>query len=212
MQQENVLVEERKKEKVLVVDDSATIRELLRLILEGLGFENVYLAEDGYHSLEIFQKEKPDITFLDMNLPNMSGLETLKVMLAINPSSKIILTTAFPKTDKDVRNAIAQGAAYYLEKPLDRRKITEIVERIEKEGEKSREKEIMMSYIAKVEKVQSQITDNPSYLVFEFDSSHNFNDFSFSISKRKGISIKGLQFYKGKFVVTVEILPPHMVL
>ena len=208
MLQEKVMakMEGRLKKKVLVVDDSPSIRELMKIILEGLGFKSIYFTWDGYSSLEIFQREKPDVTFLDMNLPTMTGLETLKIMFTINPSAKIILTTAFPKTDKNVLDAISQGATYYLEKPLDRKKISDIVERIERE-ETGPEKSKMKMYLEKIEEVQSKLSEKTSYLVFDFDTSEEFNEFSTNLSNVRNVSVKSIQFYKGKFLVTVEILP-----
>ncbi|MFN3568254.1 MAG: response regulator, partial [Caldimicrobium sp.] len=64
--------------KILIVDDFATMRKIIRNILTQLGFKNILEADDGTTALEMLSKEKVDLVISDWNMPKMSGLELLK--------------------------------------------------------------------------------------------------------------------------------------
>ena len=65
---------------VLIVDDFATMRRILRNILKQLGFTNFVEAEDGTTALEVLEKQKIDLIISDWNMPKMTGLELLKAV------------------------------------------------------------------------------------------------------------------------------------
>ena len=79
---------------ILIVDDNASIRQLLRLFIENnTGFKICGEAENGAEGIEIAKKLKPDLILLDLTLPGMSGTEAAKALKSAMPQVKIILFT-----------------------------------------------------------------------------------------------------------------------
>ncbi|MFQ5892418.1 MAG: response regulator, partial [Candidatus Methanofastidiosia archaeon] len=145
----------KQKERVaLVIDDSPSVRDILKLHLKNLGFRKVYEASSGYDGIKIFQKENPDLVFLDMKMPRMNGLETLKIILSLNPKAKVILITAFEKSDSEVSDAIALGASDYLEKPIRRKKLLRIVENLSREDNGWEGPTSIDHALSKIERIQ----------------------------------------------------------
>lgn len=103
--------------KFLVVDDSRIARELLRSYIEKLGFEVVAEAKDGIEAIEKFQESSPDIIAIDLEMPNMKGIEASKEILKLNPQSHIILITSIIDK-KEVINALRIGIKKVLTKPF----------------------------------------------------------------------------------------------
>jgi two-component system, chemotaxis family, chemotaxis protein CheY len=110
----------------LVVDDSSTIRALLREILVSLDFK-VAEADDGATALEWLKKNGPaDVTCLDWNMPNMTGIQVVKYVRS-NPayaSMPILMCTSEVEMER-VALALQEGANEYIMKPFDREAIGE---------------------------------------------------------------------------------------
>ncbi len=104
--------------KILIVDDSRTSRKILRTILEGAGHEVIGEAVDGVDGVNKFQELSPEITTLDITMPNMDGLEALKEIKKINAAAKIIMVTAAGQQNKMVE-AIKSGASEFVTKPFE---------------------------------------------------------------------------------------------
>ena len=115
--------------KILIIDDEPNIRSLMVQGLSLEGFE-VFSAADGNTGLEILKKNKPSLIFLDLNLPQISGLEILKQIKLISPETVVIMLSG--GQDEDVaKEAIELGAYDYVTKPISLRKlIDEFVDRI----------------------------------------------------------------------------------
>jgi len=102
---------------VLVVDDEASIRESLEMFLGEKGYA-VRAAETGAQGLELWQRHHPQVVVLDVRLPDMSGLEVLRKIMARDPKANVIIITAFHDMDSTIA-AMRQGAYDFLNKPLD---------------------------------------------------------------------------------------------
>jgi CheY-like chemotaxis protein len=103
--------------RVLVVDDEPEVRFVLSEFLESRGFE-VAAAESGAKALAIVDEVAPHVVLLDVTMPEMDGLETLKRLAALKPGLPIIMVTA--NADVDVTSKLlALGAADYIPKPFD---------------------------------------------------------------------------------------------
>lgn len=108
------------KRTCLVVDDSRTLRGVLRRLLESLGF-TVVEAEDGLAALECCRRSMPDVVFLDWHMPRMDGLAFLLALRREFGGSKpvVIFCTSVDDIER-IQEALDAGADEYVMKPFDR--------------------------------------------------------------------------------------------
>ncbi len=103
--------------KVLVVDDELEVRQILQEFLAHRGYD-VYAAESGPEALNALDTFKPDVVLLDVLMPGMDGVETLKRMVALQPTLPVIMVTA--NADVGITSKLlGLGAADYIPKPFD---------------------------------------------------------------------------------------------
>ena len=103
--------------RILVVDDAAFMRKVLTDALTAGGHEVVGEAANGNEAVARFQDLRPDLTTLDITMPEADGLEALKEILATDPSAKVIMCSALGAEDK-VLEAIRLGAKDFVVKPF----------------------------------------------------------------------------------------------
>jgi two-component system chemotaxis response regulator CheY len=117
--------------KVMIVDDFATMRRILRNILKQIGFKNIIEAEDGKHALKELKKEKIDLIMCDWNMPEMPGIELLKNVRSDDELKKIpfIMVTAEAQKD-NILEAVKSGVSNYVVKPFTAETITEKLNKI----------------------------------------------------------------------------------
>lgn len=101
---------------VLVVDDAAFMRMRLRKVLEADGHE-VIEAGNGSEAVAAYDEHKPDITLMDITMPEMDGLEALRTIRAKHPDAKIIMCSALGQ-ESTVIEAIKSGAKDFIVKPF----------------------------------------------------------------------------------------------
>ena len=114
--------------KVLLVDDSATMRTIQKRCLKKLGLEDVVEAEDGLQALERFESHNFDVVLSDWNMPRMDGLTLLKEIRKRNKSIPIIMITTEAERSRVV-TAIQAGVSDYLVKPFTPDGLKEKLER-----------------------------------------------------------------------------------
>ncbi len=110
---------------ILVVDDEKTIRFAFETFLRDEG-HHVFTAGDGTAALDIFEKVRPDVVFLDYRLPDTDGLSLLERLRSERPGCAVIFMTAFGDMNTAIR-AMQLGAYEYLTKPLDLERIRTLV-------------------------------------------------------------------------------------
>jgi CheY-like chemotaxis protein len=104
--------------KVLVVDDSATVRRMILRITTGSIFRiSCDEASDGASAIEKFAAGQHDIVFLDCNMPGIDGLQTLTELRAVNPLARVIMISA-ERNEERVRIAMQLGAVDFIHKPF----------------------------------------------------------------------------------------------
>jgi len=118
---------ENNRQKILVVDDEAAMREVLEIRLPPWGYE-VAVAGSGEEARDLAQSLNPDIVISDVVLPDVSGLELLQWLKRGNPDRTVILMTAYGSIDLAV-DAMKAGALDFLTKPLDYAKLEVILQR-----------------------------------------------------------------------------------
>lgn len=102
--------------KMVVVDDEVEICEFLKLFFEERDFR-VSAAYSGKQALAVIEQEKPNVVLLDVNMPDMDGLEVLKQIKAKKIKAKIIMVSAM-ETNEKIEEAMKLGADNYITKPL----------------------------------------------------------------------------------------------
>jgi len=103
--------------KVLLVDDSGTMRTIQKRCLNKVGIEDVVEAEDGVQALDAFKKNVFDVVLSDWNMPNMDGLTLLKEIRKLNTTIPIVMVTTESERHR-VLEAIQAGVSDYLVKPF----------------------------------------------------------------------------------------------
>jgi CheY-like chemotaxis protein len=113
--------------KILVIDDDPAVRSAFRLILEEDGF-TVYDADNGRQGIEIALAERPDLIFLDLRMPGMDGVETLRRLKAADQTLSIYIVTAFATEYMEQLKSIhEEGVQFELaSKPLSSDQIRNI--------------------------------------------------------------------------------------
>jgi len=116
--------------KVLVVDDFATMRKIVKNVLKQINIDNVMEAENGKQALNLLKSEKIDLIISDWIMPEMTGIEFLKVCKSDETIKNIpfIMVTAEAQKDSVVE-AIKSGVDNYIVKPFTPEKLRETIER-----------------------------------------------------------------------------------
>lgn len=115
----------RKGLKILVVDDEQNIREVLQEFFISEGYETL-TAGSGSEALLMFRDFAPQIIFLDIRMPDMDGLQSLRRIHEIDPNVEVVMISGFA-TIEIARRSLEIGAADYIGKPLDFSHVREVV-------------------------------------------------------------------------------------
>lgn len=116
--------------KILAVDDSHTMRSMIKMALAEADFE-VHLAEDGLDGLKVLEGLSPDVILTDINMPNMDGfgfIEAVRKQDALRDVPILTLTTESAKEMK--QRARDAGATGWITKPFDREKLIAVIRKV----------------------------------------------------------------------------------
>jgi len=117
--------------KVLVVDDFATMRKIVRNILKQIGFEDISEAEDGSAALQVLKNEEVGLVVTDWNMPNMTGLDLLREIRQSPRTAKLpVLMVTAEGLKENVLEAIKAGVNNYVVKPFTAEVLQEKIETI----------------------------------------------------------------------------------
>ncbi|MBW1705621.1 MAG: chemotaxis response regulator CheY [Deltaproteobacteria bacterium] len=117
--------------EVLVVDDFATMRRILKNILRQIGFTNISEADDGKTALNMLKKQKFDLILCDWNMPEMPGIELLKQVKADGGLKDIPFVMVTAEAQKDnIIQAVQSGVSNYVVKPFTADTISEKLEKV----------------------------------------------------------------------------------
>ncbi|MCL2683773.1 MAG: response regulator [Synergistaceae bacterium] len=110
--------------KVLIVDDAAFMRMMLRDILAKNGFEVVGEAENGKVAVQMYSELKPDVVTMDITMPEMDGIAAVKEIKEADPGAKVVMVSAMGQQAM-VIEAIRSGAADFIVKPFQPDRVLE---------------------------------------------------------------------------------------
>lgn len=114
--------------RVLVVDDAAFMRMMIKNILIKNGFEIAGEAENGAEGAKVYQKVQPDLVTMDITMPEVDGLAGVKAIMALDPGAKVIMVSAMGQQGM-VMEAINAGAKDFLVKPFQEEKMLASIKR-----------------------------------------------------------------------------------
>ena len=116
--------------RILAVDDSRTMRDMLRLALSEAGFE-VHLAEDGIHGLEVLATFNPQVIITDINMPRLNGFGFIQAVRAREDFKGVpiltLTTESAPELKQRARDA---GATGWIVKPFNKEKLISVIQRV----------------------------------------------------------------------------------
>ena len=112
--------------KVLIVDDAAFMRMMIKDILSKNGFEVVGEAENGEVAVEKYKELSPDLVTMDITMPEKDGIEALKDIKKINPAAIVIMCSAMGQQAM-VIDAIQAGAKDFIVKPFQAERVLEAI-------------------------------------------------------------------------------------
>lgn len=115
--------------KILIVDDAAFMRMMIKNILVKNGYEVVGEAENGRQAVELYNETKPDLVTMDITMPDMDGIESVKAIRAADPNAIIIMCSAMGQQAM-VMDAIQAGAKDFIVKPFQQDRILQAIERV----------------------------------------------------------------------------------
>lgn len=114
--------------KILIADDSAFMRTVLRDIIVQAGHRVAAEAENGQHAVELYSLVQPDLVVLNIVMPELYGLEALRKIRKIDPNAKVIMCSAMGN-QYTVVEAIQAGALDFVVKPFDSARLVEAMKR-----------------------------------------------------------------------------------
>ncbi len=114
---------------MLLVDDSATVAKHLGRILQESGrYETAAHVTSGLEAVKKYRELKPDVVCLDIVMPEVDGMETLKLLKQIDPNAKVVIVSSIGGIADVVQKALAAGASSVISKPFDEKKVLEVLD------------------------------------------------------------------------------------
>ncbi len=103
--------------EILITDDSLAARKKVIAIIEELGHKASYIAKNGKDAISLYKDHKPDLVTLDITMPGIDGIETLREIIRFDSEAKVIMITS-NDLEEMMFEAFEEGALYYLKKPI----------------------------------------------------------------------------------------------
>ena len=117
------------KKKVLIADDDAIMRELLKGILRTAGHTVVGEASNGEQAIAMVEKTSPDVICLDIHMPKMDGMQCLEALKVSHPKLTVIMISG-EATLQVVQGALSKGAGGFIVKPFNAAKVLDTIQRV----------------------------------------------------------------------------------
>ncbi len=115
--------------RILISDDAAFMRMMIKDILTKAGYEVAGEAENGSKAVEKYNELKPDLVLMDITMPEMDGIEALKAIRAADASANVIMCSAMGQQAM-VIDAIQSGAKDFIVKPFQADRVLEAVKKV----------------------------------------------------------------------------------
>lgn len=116
-------------QKIMITDDAAFMRMLIKDTLSKNGYTETIEAVDGQNACEVYAAEKPDLVFMDITMPNKTGIEALAEIKKSDPMAKIVMCSAMGQ-EAMVVEAIKLGAIDFIVKPFKPDRLLQVVKKV----------------------------------------------------------------------------------
>lgn len=113
--------------KILICDDSMTVRKKLNDLIRDIGDYDVLEAKDGRKAVSFYRSFKPDMVFMDIMMPVQSGLEATEKIMEEFPDANIVMLSSVG-TKTNLTKALKVGARDFIQKPFDREKLVKVID------------------------------------------------------------------------------------
>ena len=120
--------------RLLVVDDAMLMRRLIRDVAAEAGWEVAGEAKNGAEAVELYRSLRPDLVTMDVVMPQMGGLEALRLIRAEDPEARIIMVTALDQK-QTLMESIRDGAMDFVVKPFERDRIISLLNKVKARGD-----------------------------------------------------------------------------
>jgi two-component system, chemotaxis family, chemotaxis protein CheY len=114
--------------KILIVDDSAFTRAVIKDFATEAGAEIIVEACDGQEAIDKYETEKPDLVFLDIMMPNVNGIDALKTIMQRHKDARVVMFTS-AQQDIIQKEALEAGALEFMPKPIKKEDVLSIIGR-----------------------------------------------------------------------------------
>ena len=116
--------------KILLVDDTPVARKILKSCIPRAEEYEFHEADDGVKGLEAYRNIRPDVTFMDINMPNMDGMDCLEQIIKVNPDAVVVMCSSEinPET---IQKATSLGAFSVIKKPPTRESLQQVLAKVQ---------------------------------------------------------------------------------
>lgn len=121
-------------EKILIADDAAFMRIVLKSTLNEAGYDRIIEAKTGKEALTMYKVEHPAVVLLDVTMPDMDGIETLKQIKRIDPDANVVMCSSMGQEDVVV-SCFEMGASDFVMKPFKSERVVQAVSKFVKAEE-----------------------------------------------------------------------------
>jgi len=193
------------KLKVLIIDDHTLFRKGLKEILLDTSYiEDCKEAKNGQEALDIISREKFDIVFLDIAMPDINGIETLKKIKTLYPEVKVLMLSMYPEEQYAMRS-LKLGASGYITKSADPEELLRAVEKIVKGGKYIPQSfsEKLLHYLDKSNDIplHEKLSEREFQVLLMIARGKTLRE----ISKDLSISIKTVSTYRARILEKLEL-------
>ncbi|WFR59657.1 response regulator [Anaerocolumna sp. AGMB13025] len=115
--------------RVLIVDDAAFMRMSIKTILIKAGFEVAGEAGNGLEAVRKYKELKPDVVTMDITMPEMTGIDAVKVIMEFDPKAKILMVSAMGQ-ESLVKESIMSGARSFIVKPFTEEQVIQSINKL----------------------------------------------------------------------------------
>ena len=120
--------------RILIADDAAFMRQMIREIIESEGHEVIAEASDGIEVVDKFKIHRPELVTMDIVMPRSSGIDAVRGILEVDPAACVVMCSALGQ-ESLVNEALAAGARDFIAKPFLPELVIETLERVLEKGE-----------------------------------------------------------------------------